>query len=124
MIDINQVQRDFDNGVMLCRETIRQVIELAADLQREHDSFVGMLPSTLYMDPPDGGSVTVLEQFRRMAEDAAKFRDGVTSQLKASPCLNQMHNDGAKIVPRSCPRCKLGPCQAGVTRLPKDSSCG
>ncbi len=29
MIDINQVQRDFDNGVMLCRETIRQVIELA-----------------------------------------------------------------------------------------------
>lgn len=30
MIDINQVQRDFDNGVMLCRETIRQVIELAA----------------------------------------------------------------------------------------------
>jgi len=31
MIDINQVQRDFDNGVMLCRETIRQVIELAAE---------------------------------------------------------------------------------------------
>lgn len=35
MIDINQVQRDFDNGVMLCRETIRQVIELAGKKQAE-----------------------------------------------------------------------------------------
>jgi len=35
MIDINQVQRDFDNGVMLCRETIRQVIELAGKNQTE-----------------------------------------------------------------------------------------
>lgn len=36
--------------------------------------FVALLPGVTYMDPPDGGSVTVLEQFRRMAQDAARYR--------------------------------------------------
>lgn len=34
-----------------------------------------LLPGPYYMDPPDGGSVTVLEQLQRMAEDAAKWRE-------------------------------------------------
>lgn len=34
-----------------------------------------LLPSTYYMDPPDGGNVSLLEQLQRMAEDAAKYRD-------------------------------------------------
>jgi hypothetical protein len=33
-----------------------------------------LLPGTYYMDPPDGGNVTLLEQLRRMAEDAARYR--------------------------------------------------
>lgn len=33
-----------------------------------------LLPSVYYMDPPDGGDVSVLEQLRRMANDAAKYR--------------------------------------------------
>lgn len=36
--------------------------------------FCALLPGPYYMDPPDGGSATVLEQFRRMAQDAAKWR--------------------------------------------------
>jgi hypothetical protein len=36
--------------------------------------FIALLPSATYMDPPDGGSVSVLEQFRRMAQDAARYR--------------------------------------------------
>lgn len=35
---------------------------------------VALLPGTYYMDPPDGGSVTLLEQLQRMAKDAARFR--------------------------------------------------
>lgn len=35
---------------------------------------LSVLPSVYYMDPPDGGSVSVLEQLRRMADDAAKYR--------------------------------------------------
>lgn len=31
MINIEQVKKDFDNGVIISRETIRQVIELAAE---------------------------------------------------------------------------------------------
>lgn len=34
-----------------------------------------LLPGSYCMDPPDGGSVTVLEQLRRMAEDARKWRE-------------------------------------------------
>lgn len=34
-----------------------------------------LLPADpVYMDPPDGGNVSVLEQVKRMAEDAAKWR--------------------------------------------------
>lgn len=36
--------------------------------------FAALLPGPYYMDPPDGGDVTVLEQIRRMAEDAARYR--------------------------------------------------
>lgn len=32
------------------------------------------LPGHYYMDPPDGGDVPVLEQLRRMAKDAARYR--------------------------------------------------
>ncbi|MFN7883321.1 MAG: hypothetical protein ACK5PF_09955 [bacterium] len=33
-----------------------------------------LLPGTYYMDPPDGGSVTLREQFERMAKDAERYR--------------------------------------------------
>lgn len=33
-----------------------------------------LLPGTYYMDPPDGGNATVLEQLQRMAKDAARYR--------------------------------------------------
>ncbi|KWI90146.1 hypothetical protein WM08_14900 [Burkholderia ubonensis] len=33
-----------------------------------------LLPGTYYMDPPDGGDVSLLEQLRRMAADAARYR--------------------------------------------------
>lgn len=36
--------------------------------------FAAILPGPYYVDQPDGG-VTVLEQFKRMAEDARKWRE-------------------------------------------------
>lgn len=33
-----------------------------------------LLPCSYYMDPPDGGSVTLLEQTQRMAHDAKRYR--------------------------------------------------
>lgn len=44
----------------------------AADVEAE---FADLLPGSYYMDPPDGGSPSVLEQISRMAEDAAKWRE-------------------------------------------------
>lgn len=38
------------------------------------DELSRLLPGTQYMDPPDGGSVTVLEQLQRMAHDAELWR--------------------------------------------------
>ncbi|EPW5494093.1 hypothetical protein ACV349_26855 [Pseudomonas aeruginosa] len=32
------------------------------------------LPGTYYMDPPDGGNVSIPEQIRRMAKDATRYR--------------------------------------------------
>jgi len=41
----------------------------------EAEELASVLPGPYYMDPPDGGSVTVLEQLQRMAEDARKWRE-------------------------------------------------
>lgn len=35
---------------------------------------MALLPGHYYMDPPDGGSVTLLEQLQRMAKDAERYR--------------------------------------------------
>ena len=44
-------------------------------LERAHaNDLASLLPGPDYMDPPDGGDVTLLEQCRRMSEDAAKWR--------------------------------------------------
>jgi len=41
------------------------------------DQLVALLPGTSYMDPPDGGTVTLLEQLQRMAKDATRWRTAV-----------------------------------------------
>ena len=38
------------------------------------DQISALLPGTHYMDPPDGGSVALIEQLQRMAHDAARYR--------------------------------------------------
>jgi len=37
--------------------------------------FAELLSDLAYLDAPDGGDVSVLEQFRRMSEDARKWRE-------------------------------------------------
>ncbi|ERW65351.1 hypothetical protein [Pseudomonas aeruginosa] len=43
-------------------------------LKAEIDQCASALPGTYYMDPPDGGNVSIPEQIRRMAKDAARYR--------------------------------------------------
>lgn len=40
----------------------------------EREELESVLPGTYYMDPPDGGAPTIMEQLQRMAEDAARYR--------------------------------------------------
>jgi hypothetical protein len=39
----------------------------------EQEELATVLPGTTYMDPPDGGAPTILEQLRRQAKDAARW---------------------------------------------------
>lgn len=51
--------------------------ECAAEIARlnaELEACAAALPGATYMDPPDGGNVTVSEQLQRMAKDAARYR--------------------------------------------------
>ena len=41
-------------------------------LQTELNSIADTLPGVHYMDPPDGGAPTLVEQFKRMAKDARR----------------------------------------------------
>lgn len=44
------------------------------EARAERDAMANVLPGHYYMDPPDGGDVPVLEQLRRMAKDAERYR--------------------------------------------------
>lgn len=53
----------------------RDEARVAADrLTAELEKCATVLPGAYYMDPPDGGDVPVLEQLRRMAKDAERYR--------------------------------------------------
>ncbi len=57
--------------------TPKAACELIAEVERlesEIDQCASALPGTYYMDPPDGGNVSIPEQIRRMAKDAARYR--------------------------------------------------
>jgi hypothetical protein len=49
-----------------------------------------ILPGTQYMDPPDGGSVTPLEQVRRMVAD---YRERIAILESRKVCVPRMSND-------------------------------
>ena len=58
-----------------------RVVRAAAQLKQERDTLAkevdacaSTLPGPYYMDPPDGGDVSISEQLRRMACDAARYR--------------------------------------------------
>ncbi len=46
-----------------------------------------LLPGTYYMDEPDGGAPTLLEQLQRMAQDAARWRTVAAAAMGVDPKL-------------------------------------
>lgn len=40
----------------------------------EREAMANVLPGVYYMDPPDGGDVSLLKQLQRMSNDAARYR--------------------------------------------------
>lgn len=66
-----------DDIIKRLREAIAERDELRrqlAEARAEREAMENVLPGHRYMDPPDGGDVPVLEQLRRMAKDAARYR--------------------------------------------------
>lgn len=43
-------------------------------MHEELEAVYDLLPSHYYMNPPDGGDVPLLEQMRRLAKDAERYR--------------------------------------------------
>ncbi|HEJ3436092.1 TPA: ead/Ea22-like family protein [Pseudomonas aeruginosa] len=55
-------------------KTVLALLDEIDRLKAEIDQCASTLPATYYMDPPDGGNVSIPEQIRRMAKDAARYR--------------------------------------------------
>ncbi|HCU2081746.1 TPA: hypothetical protein OUI22_000363 [Pseudomonas aeruginosa] len=55
-------------------QAILGLIDEVERLEEELSQCASALPGTYYMDPPDGGNVSIPEQIRRMAKDAARYR--------------------------------------------------
>lgn len=52
----------------------RDCIDWFNQIKTEYDECASTIPGVYYMDPPGGGDVSVPEQLRRMARDAARYR--------------------------------------------------
>lgn len=58
-------------------EAAAEILRLRSELEaakKDAAQVQALLPGSYYMDPPDGGSVTVLERLQRMAKDAGRYR--------------------------------------------------
>lgn len=55
-------------------QAILGLIDEVERLEAELSQCASALSGTYYMDPPDGGNVSIPEQIRRMAKDAARYR--------------------------------------------------
>ncbi|UDY80249.1 hypothetical protein PAE2_24 [Pseudomonas phage PAE2] len=68
----------FDSYVaLLASAKPQEILGLIGEVERleeELSQCASALPGTEYMDPPDGGNVSIPEQIRRMAKDAERYR--------------------------------------------------
>lgn len=53
------------------RDELRRQLDEA---RAEREAMANVLPGVYYMDPPDGGDVSLLKQLQRMSNDAARYR--------------------------------------------------
>ncbi|MGI0735750.1 Lar family restriction alleviation protein [Pseudomonas aeruginosa] len=80
-------RRDLDSALLELRALLDEIDRLKAEncahkdtqkhcelLEQYLKECASALPGTYYMDPPDGGNVSIPEQIRRMAKDAARYR--------------------------------------------------
>ncbi|WP_220708763.1 ead/Ea22-like family protein [Citrobacter freundii] len=81
--------RDEENqDLMLTVGRLR--VEREASEAELNNALCELLPGTQYMDPPDGGSVTPLEQVRRMVAD---YRDRISNLESRKVCIPRISND-------------------------------
>ncbi|HIE1324507.1 TPA: hypothetical protein ACXJFQ_005112 [Pseudomonas aeruginosa] len=70
-------EHDDELGQWIAAANPQAILGLISEIERlesEIDQCASALPGTYYMDPPDGGNVSIPEQIRRMAKDAARYR--------------------------------------------------
>ncbi|HCI1946323.1 TPA: hypothetical protein NOE91_005199 [Pseudomonas aeruginosa] len=79
----------FDSYVaLLASAKPQEILGLIGEVERleeELSQCASALPGTYYMDPPDGGNVSIPEQIRRMAKDAARYRWVIASAWYVGP---------------------------------------
>ncbi|HCA6585628.1 TPA: ead/Ea22-like family protein [Pseudomonas aeruginosa] len=71
------LEQDKANATFCAAANPQAILGLIAEVERleeELSQCARALPGTYYMDPPDGGNVSIPEQIRRMAKDAARYR--------------------------------------------------
>lgn len=75
---IDQLRDELEQPMQAMFDVVLDAIQhdaYAEGRRDEQQELSSVLPCSYYMDPPDGGNVTVLEQLQRMAEDARKWRE-------------------------------------------------
>lgn len=69
MLDMPQWDR-----IEVLQAEAQRLTQQRDDALAERQAIAATLPGVYYMDPPDGGDVSLLKQLQRMSNDAARYR--------------------------------------------------
>lgn len=89
----------WDDATIALREIKSGIAALQASIVELENAICNSLGGEHYLDMPDGGSVAILDQLDRMAQDAARYRyifNGCTVLLPdGTECEDQQQLDAA-----------------------------
>lgn len=85
-----ELQRDNDSLEAVAVSMRDDMRDARENLEELDNALCELLPGTQYMDPPDGGSVTPLEQVRRMVAD---YHSRIANLESRKVCVPRISND-------------------------------
>ena len=105
---LREERDDWQRACMEAREGCNQRSAALASMHQSRDEVLTAIGSVRWMDPPDGGSVTVAEQVRRMRSDLEAAEARLSEAMEVVRAFVNVHDQYPESVRLLRPRSGVG----------------